>query len=311
MVDADVDDQIEAILRRATQLADTLPPLYSWDDLCDTIASEDLAALNRHPELEKLYVHEFNPLIRRAYGSTEAYLRLRLGWAAPAPDEQDGQGEGEGEGKGNDGEQRADTSRRGRRKEYWERDDKVNVRRNDWKYSMPRDVRHYVVWVDLPLFSPLLCIPPPSVLPASSSPSTSAPASGTSTPSGPSHRNPLASRADGEPGAALVAPTKGTWDHVSEKGLGGLTGAAQRRWRRRRGLPEEEAGAARGQEDGPEREVRAFVERRWPEEDAWETAWFANPPALQSVPGLAHFHVLARQVLRDEQDAASVQRGEA
>ncbi|GAA5915344.1 hypothetical protein JCM8208_001704 [Rhodotorula glutinis] len=297
---SDADAPILDILRRATELADSLPPLYSWDQLCDTIASEDLAALNRHPELEKLYVNEFNPLIRRAYGSTEAYLRLRLGWAAPAPDEEGCTVEGGEQQTSKEGGQRS-------RKEYWERDDTVNVRRNDWKYSMPREVSHYVVWVDLPLFHPLLCSPPPSSLPShlasSLSSSTSAPSSGTSTPSGPSRHNPLASRADGEPGAALVAPTKGTWDHVSEKGLGGLTGAAQRRWRRRRGLPEEEEGATGREERGPEREVRAFVERKWPEKDGWETAWFANPPALQSVPGLAHFHVLARQVPHEERDA--------
>ncbi|GAA5848652.1 hypothetical protein JCM9279_002729 [Rhodotorula babjevae] len=308
---ADADAQIQEILGRATELADSLPPLYTWDELCDTIASEDLAALNRHPVLEKLYVTEFNPLIRRAYGSTEAYLRLRLGWAAPAPDEEGGQREDQ------EGRQPAGTSGQRWKKEYWERDDTVNVRRNDWKYSMPREVSHYVVWVDLPLFHPLLCSPPPSSLPShlasTLSSSTSAPASGASTPSGPSRHNPFASRADGEPGAALIAPTKGTWDHVSEKGLGGLTGAAQRRWRRRRGLPEdgEQDGASRGEAAGPEREVRAFVERKWPEKDGWETAWFANPPALQSVPGLAHFHVLARQAPQEDQDAGHLSRGTA
>lgn len=76
------------------------------------------------------------------------------------------------------------------------------------------------------------------------------------------------------------------------------------------------------------REVDAFVRNRWPEQE-WETAWFVNPPVgvllcgagyttqllprwnllavdptclsafalqrLQSVPGLAHFHVFARR----------------
>jgi len=41
------------------------------------------------------------------------------------------------------------------------------------------------------------------------------------------------------------------------------------------------------------KEVHAFVQRRWPERE-WETAWFVNPPRLQSVPGLAHIHVFAR-----------------
>lgn len=55
-------------------------------------------------------------------------------------------------------------------------------------------------------------------------------------------------------------------------------------------------------------EVNEFVKRRW-NEDVWETAWFVNPVVSllqsfhsvliqrlqQSVPGLAHFHVFARQ----------------
>jgi len=40
-------------------------------------------------------------------------------------------------------------------------------------------------------------------------------------------------------------------------------------------------------------EIDTFIRRRWNEED-WETAWFVNPPRLQSVPGLAHIHVFAR-----------------
>ncbi|BGP51842.1 hypothetical protein JCM10450v2_007798 [Rhodotorula kratochvilovae] len=250
----DANTQIQDILRRATELAEELPPMYTWDELCDIIAEVDLARLDRHSTLEALYVGSFNPLIRSTHGSSEAYLRQQLGWAAPAPDEVGGQ----------------------RRKEYWERDDVTNVRRNDWPYAHPKDVRHYVVWVDLPLFHPLL------------------------TPSGPSHRNPLASHPSaGALDAALVAPTKGTWDHVSARGLGGLTGAAEGRWRARRGAGA--GGEGREKEgSGPEREIRAFVERRWRVEDGWETAWFANPPALQSVPGLAHFHVLARQFPPEE-----------
>ncbi|GAA6054672.1 hypothetical protein JCM3770_006380 [Rhodotorula araucariae] len=269
------DGQIQDILRRAAQLAEELPPLYTWGDLCDIIAQVDLARLTRHPTLEALYVESFNPLVRASHGSSEGYLRRQLGWAAPAPDEDGGQ----------------------HRKAYWERDDVTNVRRNDWPYAHPKDVKHYVVWVDLPLFHPLLCSPPRSASHLSRfapSTTTSAPGSGASTPSGPSRRNPLASHAID---AALVAPTKGSWDAVSARGLGGLTGAAEKRWRARAG----HGPLGKGEhEEGPEREIRAFVERRWRVEDGWETAWFANPPALQSVPGLAHFHVLARRVSSED-----------
>lgn len=49
-------------------------------------------------------------------------------------------------------------------------------------------------------------------------------------------------------------------------------------------------------------EVHRFVIGRWREEE-WETAWFVNPPRLQSVKGLAHAHVFARK-----KDADDVQR---
>ncbi|TNY22044.1 hypothetical protein DMC30DRAFT_445640 [Rhodotorula diobovata] len=239
------DARIDAVLQQAKELAAVLPPLYTFDELCDIVADVDLAALNRHPDLEALYTTQFNPLIRAAHGSVEAYLRQRLGWAARGPDGDELGQEGEGGGQQ-------------QRKKYWERDDVTNVRLNDWRYAAPADVRHYVVWVDLPLFHPLLCTDPSrsTFLPSHLARAASAPSSGTATPSGPSHRNPLASPAhSGELDAALVAPTKGSWDHVSAKGLGGLTGAAERR--------------------------------------------FANPPSLQSVPGLAHFHVLARQITHE------------
>lgn len=45
--------------------------------------------------------------------------------------------------------------------------------------------------------------------------------------------------------------------------------------------------------------VHGFVRSKWPE-DEWETAWFVNPPRLQSVRGLAHFHVFARRKSEEE-----------
>ena len=45
--------------------------------------------------------------------------------------------------------------------------------------------------------------------------------------------------------------------------------------------------------------VHEFVWSKWPE-DEWETAWFVNPPRLQSVRGLAHIHVFARRKPEEE-----------
>ncbi|GAA6034772.1 hypothetical protein JCM8097_001162 [Rhodosporidiobolus ruineniae] len=269
------DARIRAVLDEARELHASLEPLYTWDELLDIIADCDLAVLCRQPAFEALYAQTFNPLVKSVYGKMETYLRKQLGWAP-----QEG-----AEGK-----------------EYWERTGRTNVRRNDWPYGVPRDVSHWVVWVPLPLFHPALCTPlpsrsstplPPSLARSLSASSAQPSPSGTSTPSGITPHNPLAHDS--------VAPTKGTWDWVSRNGLGGLTGAAERRWRKRRaaqGADGEEDGEEEEEyreDEGPEREIKAFVEGRWPESEGWETAWFANPPSLQSVPGLAHFHVLARK----------------
>jgi len=66
------------------------------------------------------------------------------------------------------------------------------------------------------------------------------------------------------------------------------------------GTPEEEelvkrAGAG----------VHEFVRSKW-QEDEWETAWFVNPPRLQSVRGLAHIHVFARPKSEEERKNALV-----
>ncbi|GAA5906288.1 hypothetical protein JCM6882_002693 [Rhodosporidiobolus microsporus] len=294
-VSAEDDARIRQVLEEAKELHASLEPLYTWDELVELIGSCNLAVLSRQPAFESLYASTFNPLVKSVYGKMEIYLRKQLGWTAGAEEEG---------------------------KEYWERGARTNVRRNDWPYGVPRDVSHWVVWVPLPLFHPALCTPsatPRSLTPlppflsttsSSASPLPSPSASGTSTPSGPSSTNPLA--LPHAHGTAAVAPTKGTWDWVSRNGLSGLTGRAEGRWRDiklRRSLSgsgdpgegEGEQGGGEGAEqeyeetDGPEREIAAFVRGRWRAEEGWETAWFANPPSLQSVPGLAHFHVLARK----------------
>lgn len=40
--------------------------------------------------------------------------------------------------------------------------------------------------------------------------------------------------------------------------------------------------------------INDYVVKNWNEED-WQTAWFCNPPHLRTVPGLSHFHVIARR----------------
>lgn len=47
------------------------------------------------------------------------------------------------------------------------------------------------------------------------------------------------------------------------------------------------------------REVDQFVRNRWVENE-WETAYFINPPRLQSIPDLSHIHVFARKKSAEE-----------
>ena len=61
-----------------------------------------------------------------------------------------------------------------------------------------------------------------------------------------------------------------------------------------RGTPEVEELVRRAGEG-----VRDFVRSKWLEEE-WETAWFVNPPRLQSVRGLAHIHLFAKRKLGEE-----------
>ncbi|PRP81017.1 hypothetical protein PROFUN_11169 [Planoprotostelium fungivorum] len=70
-------------------------------------------------------------------------------------------------------------------------------------------------------------------------------------------------------------------EHVTRsrsRGLSGITGTH---------VPEENHTAAAG-------EIRRFVSTQWPEE-SYTCAWLLNPPALQSVRGVSHFHMFVKR----------------
>jgi len=85
----------------------------------------------------------------------------------------------------------------------------------------------------------------------------------------------------------LVPPA--LWPRLQQDGLWGFTGSDYVR-KPLQGLNVEEIQIMLN----AGKEIELFVLREWAEDD-YETAWFANPPRLQSIPGLAHFHVFARQ----------------
>lgn len=138
---------------------------------------------------------------------------------------------------------------------------------NDWPYSVPTDVVHNVVWS----YRPIL------------------------------HRSLVAGKEKAVQEAAwAVVAKRGLCGSLSKHGLvvPSLQDHAQH-VPDLRGL----VGTC-SEQDGAEanvhgvlrkacREIVAFIEKHW-DLDRCEVVFFANPPSLQSVPSLAHFHVLAR-----------------
>ncbi|KAI0064092.1 hypothetical protein BV25DRAFT_1906838 [Artomyces pyxidatus] len=139
----------------------------------------------------------------------------------------------------------------------------VSIIRNDWPYSVPANIEHSLIWTVLPILPLEL---PPSVKPRLLQDGLWG-FTGNSPDSPPPSPSLLPS----------YLPALAEWG-VTEASL----------VRSARGTDEEEEAVRRAG-----LEVHKFVSARWKESE-WETAWFVNPPRLQSVPGLAHIHVFAR-----------------
>ncbi|KAI0081639.1 hypothetical protein K474DRAFT_1656442 [Panus rudis PR-1116 ss-1] len=137
----------------------------------------------------------------------------------------------------------------------------VSIIMNDWPYSVPPEIEHVLIWIRLPLI--------PDDLPASIAPRIAQDGlwgftGNDSPPPSPSL-------------LPLYLPALSDWGVTMEKLV-----------RSPRGTDEEEELVKQAGS-----QIDTYVRRHWPE-DQWETAWFSNPPRLQSVPGLAHIHVFAR-----------------
>ncbi|RDB17946.1 hypothetical protein Hypma_000964 [Hypsizygus marmoreus] len=138
----------------------------------------------------------------------------------------------------------------------------ISIIQNDWPYSVPAEIEHTLIWTRVPVFHEDLV------------------------------DRSVSARIEqdglwGFTGSLTPPPSPSTLplclSALSEWGV-----TKDKMIKSEKGTLEEEALVRRAGE-----EVQKFVQNRWIEAE-WETAWFVNPPRLQSVPGLAHIHVFAR-----------------
>ncbi|EMD40201.1 hypothetical protein CERSUDRAFT_133109 [Gelatoporia subvermispora B] len=144
----------------------------------------------------------------------------------------------------------------------------ISICMNDWPYSVPPEIEHALIWTCLPIMPTGF---PPNIAARLHQDGLWGFTGNTSPPPSPSL-------------VPEALPALAEWGVTLDKLV-----------RSQRGTPEEEQTVRRA--GG---EINEFVKRRWKERE-WETAWFVNPPRLQSVPGLAHIHVFARRKTPAEQ----------
>ncbi|KAF9468636.1 hypothetical protein BDZ94DRAFT_1287112 [Collybia nuda] len=137
----------------------------------------------------------------------------------------------------------------------------ISIIQNDWPYSVPPEIEHTLVWTQVPVFHEDLI--DESISSRIVQDGLWGFTGNTTPPPSPST-------------LPTCLPALADWGITIDKLVRSEKGS----------VTEEELVRRAGQE------VHNFVRRRW-SEDEWETAWFVNPPRLQSVPGLAHIHVFA------------------
>ncbi|CAE6366995.1 hypothetical protein BN14_06091 [Rhizoctonia solani AG-1 IB] len=147
------------------EIARDYPPMFTWDQVKDQVDSGDLAALKRHPALQQRYdkwIHQ----VKIVHGSVVNYLvNIRLGWGPTAsrPASPGSRTEPTYADDASSLEPPESASVRpltpstnnGR---MWFTADiaepLVKILPNDWPYSVPPEIRHYVVWSRLPITHP-------------------------------------------------------------------------------------------------------------------------------------------------------------
>ncbi|KIJ17610.1 hypothetical protein PAXINDRAFT_167622 [Paxillus involutus ATCC 200175] len=248
------------------------PARFTWLQLKTFVNSGDLGLLKRDKRLQLRYNQWFGG-VQKQHGSVMDYLlNHRLQWGKPdtlslLPSALD--------------KQPAVTSENGQpvpysTPEYFKADipfdsELICIIQNDWPYSVPPEIEHTLIWSRVPVFHPDIIHP---LIDARV------------------QQDGLCGFTGSTDTIECLPPLESCLPALADWGI-----TLEKLIRSPNGSDEEEAMV---QNAG--REVRGFVERRWREKQ-WETAWFVNPPRLQSIPGLAHIHVFARKKTPEEEAA--------
>ncbi|CAE6409340.1 unnamed protein product [Rhizoctonia solani] len=147
------------------EIARDYPAMFTWEQVKDQVDSGDLAALKRHPALQKRY-DTWIQQVKMTHGSVVNYLvNIRLGWGPTAsrPASPGSHTEPTYADNGSTldppdiASVRPLTPSANNGKKWFTADiaePLVKILLNDWPYSVPSEIRHYVVWSRLPITHP-------------------------------------------------------------------------------------------------------------------------------------------------------------
>ncbi|PPQ68111.1 hypothetical protein CVT26_005732 [Gymnopilus dilepis] len=245
------------------------PAKFTWQQLKTFVNSGDLGLLKRDRALQKRY-DEWALGIKEQYGSVVNYLlNHRLRWGQPdtlsllkSSVIDDGFYSSSTSNFASENEASSISSPTPyfcweTPKEY------ISIIQNDWPYSVPPEIEHTLIWTKVPIYHPDLV--DESIKGRIDQDGLWGFTGIESPPPSPSH-------------LPECLPALAEWGITEDKMV--------------KSAPPTEGEKALIEKAGSE--VHRFVKNRW-DETEWETAWFVNPPRLQSVPNLAHIHVFARR----------------
>ncbi|KAG1835518.1 hypothetical protein EV424DRAFT_1357316 [Suillus variegatus] len=249
------------------------PAKFTWHQLKTFVNSGDLGLLKRNKALQKRY-NAWSPGVVKEHGSLENYLiNHRLQWGKPdtlslLPSALDSDIRLKDVSISSSKSNQFLPPLPPDAPEYFKADipfdsEFISIIQNDWPYSVPIEIEHTLIWSRVPIFHP-------DLIPAEVD--TRIQQDGLCGFTGTDELPPSPST------LPECLPALAEWGITMEKLV-----------RSPRGNPEIEDMVKNAG-----REIDGFVKRRWVERE-WETAWFVNPPRIQSVRGLAHIHVFAKK----------------